>query len=127
MPVIMTMSHLTTVSIYIRQIFYADDAAAAGKLQKIKDWWKHLLNTGPMYGYYPKPSKTWLIVKPHMYATAKALFPDINVTQKGHRYLGSYIGADEGLAEFVDNEVEEWKKDITGLAEIASSEPQLAY
>ena len=111
----------------LRQIFYADDAAGAGKLGKIKNWWELLQNIGPMYGYHPKPSKTWLIVKPDMYDAAKALFPDIKVTKKGHRYLGSYIGAEDGLKEFVDNEVEEWNKDITGLAEIASSEPQLAY
>ena len=111
----------------LRQIFYADDAAAAGKLENIKNWWQLLQNIGPMYGYHPKPSKTWLIVKPDMYDTAKALFPNINVTKKGHRYLGSYIGAEEGLADFVGDEIEEWKMDITGLAEIASSEPQLAY
>ena len=112
---------------HLRQIFYADDAAAAGKLENIKNWWQLLQNIGPMYGYHPKPSKTWLIVKPDMYDTAKALFPNINVTKKGHRYLGSYIGAEEGLADFVGDEIEEWKMDITGLAEIASSEPQLAY
>ena len=80
-----------------------------------------------MYGYHPKPSKTWLIVKPEIYDAAKRLFPDVNVTKKGHRYLGSYIGTEEGLEEFVDEQIDEWKKDITGLTEIASSEPQLAY
>ena len=96
-------------------------------IEKIKHWWLLLQNIGPMYGYHPKPSKTWLIVKPELYDVAKRLFPDIHVTKRGHRYLGSYIGTDEGLADYVDSEIEEWKKDITGLAEIASSEPQLAY
>ncbi len=55
------------------------------------------------------------------------MFPDVNVTMKGHRYLGSYIGQETGLAEFVESEIVDWKSDITGLTEIASSEPQLAY
>ena len=41
--------------------------------------------------------------------------------------MGDYIGTEDGLAEFVENEIVDWKKDITDLAEIASSEPQLAY
>ncbi len=111
----------------LKQIFYADDAGAGGKLDNIKKWWLELQRIGPLYGYYPKPSKTWLIVKPEFYYTAKTLFPDINVTSKGHRYLGSYIGQEDGLAEYIEGEIEDWKRDITGLAEIASSEPQLAY
>ncbi len=111
----------------LRQIFYADDAAAGGTLEKIMEWWQHLQSLGPLFGYYPKPSKTWLIVKPELYEVAKKMFPGINVTDRGHRYLGSYIGTEDGLAEYVDSEIEEWKKDITGLARIASSEPQLAY
>ena len=51
----------------LRQIFYADDAAAAGTLEKIKHWWLLLQNIGPMYGYHPKPSKTWLIVMLFVY------------------------------------------------------------
>ena len=79
------------------------------------------------YGYHPKPSKTWLIVKPEFYEAAKEMFMDVKVTDKGHRYLGSYIGSEAGLEEFVNEQIEDWKKDITGLTEIASAEPQLAY
>ena len=80
-----------------------------------------------MYGYHPKPSKSWLIVKPEFKEEADRLFSDVQVTDKGHRYLGSYIGSESGLLEFINNEIESWNADIEGLSKIASSEPQLAY
>ena len=51
----------------------------------------------------PKPSKSWLIVKPAFIDEANTLFDDVNITDKGHRYLGSYIGAEAGLAEFIED------------------------
>ena len=112
---------------YPKQVWYADDSAAGGKLDQLMKWWKDLKDHGPMYGYYPKPSKTWLIVKPEHATKAKELFPDVQITTKGHRYLGSYIGTEEGVKEFILNETESWKADILGLVDIAANEPQLAY
>ena len=111
-----------------KQIWYADDAAAGGKLEKILHWWNQLCNAGPWYGYHPKPSKTWLIVKEEYEEKAKNMFPsDINITSIGHRYLGSYIGTEAGKKEFIDEQITEWEKDITSLSDIAQREPQLAY
>ena len=61
----------------------------------------------PSFGYFPKPSKTWLIVKPEFLEKAKVLFgdSDINITDRGHKYLGSYIGCDSGKAVFVKSQV----------------------
>ena len=112
---------------YPKQVWYADDSAAGGKLDQLMKWWKDLKDQGPMYGYYPKPSKTWLIVKPEHATKAKELFPDVQITTKGHRYLGSYIGTEEGVKEFILKETESWKADILGLVDIAANEPQLAY
>ena len=58
---------------------------------------------------------------------ARSMFPDINITDKGHRYLGSYIGTDSGAQEFILDQVNTWKNDITAIADIATKEPQLAY
>ena len=30
---------------------------------EMKTWWDTLMTEGPKYGYYPKPSKSFLIVK----------------------------------------------------------------
>ena len=45
------------------QVWYADDSSASGELEEMKKWWAILFSTGPKYGYFPKPSKTLLIVK----------------------------------------------------------------
>ena len=46
-----------------KQVWYADDSASAGKITEMKKWWDELNATGPKFGYYPKPSKTIMIVK----------------------------------------------------------------
>ena len=85
----------------LRQVWYADDSASGGKLEQIKLWWDDIQQHGPMFGYYPKPSKTWLIVKPDHLEKAKTLFPDVNITDTGHRYLGSCIDDSTGLGDFI--------------------------
>ena len=111
----------------VKQIWYADDSAAGGELNAIRSWWDNLCQTGPLFGYYPKPSKTWVICKPEYEEKAKAIFPDLNITSVGQRYLGSFIGTEQGKEDFIDRKVEEWCKDLHQLAEIASREPQIAY
>ncbi len=74
-----------------KQVWYADDAAGGGKIKDLESWWNKLCSTGPLFGYYPKPSKTWVIVKSEHYEAAKEAFPDLNITTVGHKYLGSYF------------------------------------
>ena len=54
-----------------------DDATAAGQLAPILQWWKQLLSLGPLYGYYPNATKTYLIVKPQRSETT--ILGDTNV------------------------------------------------
>ena len=98
-----------------KQIWYADDAAGGGKLEALRSWWDQLQETGPLFGYHPKPQKTWLIVKPNMLDKAKAMFPDIQITDEGHRYLGSYIGSDTGKEKYVEEKVHEWIHEIKDI------------
>ena len=111
----------------IKQIWYADDSAASGQLSEVRQWWDNLLNIGPHYGYFPKASKTWLIVKSDYEEAAKEMFKDVNITTVGHKYLGSFIGTEEGVKDFIEDQIVSWSKDIRDLSRIAESEPQLAY
>ncbi len=68
-----------------------------------------------------------MIVKPKYLQTAEEVFPDINITEVGHKYLGSFIGTTAGTKEFIERKVEEWIKDVEKLSDIANREPQVAY
>ena len=47
----------------LKQVWFADDASAAGKLVGIRNWWNNMTKIGPEYCYFPNASKTWVIVK----------------------------------------------------------------
>ena len=96
-------------------------------MQSLKGWWSDLCSAGPLFGYFPKPSKTWVIVKPEKYEEAKEAFPELNITAVGHKYLGSYIGSREGTIEFVESKVKEWIENVIELSGIATREPQIAF
>ena len=112
-----------------KKLFYADDGAGGGTLDQVLCWWNEIQKLGPSFGYFPTPSKTWLIVKPEFLEKAKVVFADsdINITDQGHKYLGSYIGGVSGKAVFVKSQVDEWISNVNALAKIAKTEPQLAY
>lgn len=88
LPLIMELDSLS------KQLWFADDAAAAGSLQEMKQWWDKLVERGPKYGYCVNPSKTWLVVKECHLNHAKEIFKDtgVQVTTDGKVYLGSFIG-----------------------------------
>ena len=46
-----------------KHVAFADDFTVAGKIEEIKGSWDSLCNIGPKYGYFPKPEKSYLIVK----------------------------------------------------------------
>ena len=110
-----------------KQIYYADDGGAAGTLTGLKRWWDEVQKDGPMFGYFPNPSKTWLVVKEAHLDRATEMFSDIKISVEGRKYLGSFIGTEDGKTKFVDEKIGEWSKDIDALAQIGISEPQLAY
>ena len=70
-PLAMAMYAVATVPLIeklqntnTKQVWYADDATAGGTLLHLKAWWTMLSSSGPSYGYFVNPGKTWLIVKP---------------------------------------------------------------
>ena len=114
---------------FCKQAWYADDSSAAGKLQEVKTWWQQLNTLGPRYGYYPKASKSILIIKDEsLLPLATELFAgyNIEITCQGERHLGAVIGNERFKAQFVNNKVKKWVLDVEALAKIANEEPQAA-
>ena len=77
-----------------KQVWYADDSAAVGKIHQIREWWNKLMDCGLAFGYFPNPSKTWLVIKPEHLGEASRVFADtgVSITLEGRPYLGGAIG-----------------------------------
>ena len=69
----------------VKQAWYADDATAASTCTKLRRWWDELSTHGPLFGYYPNPPKTYVIVKEEYEASAVDIFDGtgIHVTTEG--------------------------------------------
>ena len=134
-PLAMHMYALATLPLIqrlpssVKQVWYADDAAALGSLACCRDWWDVLAKIGPSYGYFPNPNKTWLIMKEACYADALAAFEgtNINVTCSGHPYLGSAVGTPTFVDNFASEKIAQWCNEIRLLSAVALTQPHAAY
>ena len=48
-------------------------------IANLREWWNELCCLGPSFGYYPNPSKTWLVTKSDCVSTAAKAFDGTNV------------------------------------------------
>ena len=112
-----------------KQAGFADDLIGAEKLVGLRNYWDNINTYGPLLGYYPKASKSWLVVKENLFADAKRIFDgtEINITTQGRKYLGGFIGTEEARMQYAQSLVKKWVNQLNNLAEIARSEPQAAY
>ena len=67
-PLAMPFYALSTVPLInklpsAKNVWYADDAAAVGKINDIRKWWNDIVTYGSGFGYFVNASKTWLVVK----------------------------------------------------------------
>ena len=113
----------------MKHVAYADDLGGGSKLEKLREWWDKTVQFGPSYGYHPKPSKSWLIVKESEFDRAIQIFQgtEINITKSGQKYLGGFVGTEEAIHEYVQELVADWVEQLDVLTSIARSEPQAAY
>jgi hypothetical protein len=113
----------------VTQVWFADDNAAGGQVVRLRSYWDTLKTVGPPYGYNPKPSKTYLIVKDQeMLQRANEIFAGegVQITAEGERHIGAALGSDNFKTEYVSRKVANWVKDVADLADIAKEEPQCA-
>ena len=134
-PLAMAMYGLATIPLirrldaHCKQVWYADDSAAIGPLDKVKLWWDTLLNEGPKYGYYPNSTKTWLVVEESQLESANDIFSNtgVNVTTEGRPYLGAAIGTRSYVDKYMKGKVDQWVSTVETLSSIANSQPHAAY
>ena len=122
-----------------KQVWYADDATGCDKLEKLKHWFDVLLEYGPRYGYYPKPSKCILVVKVDKYEEAKKIFKrsglhvqlvgskdtGIEINCEGTHHLGAAVGNTEFKKNYVKRKVDNWILAVK-KAEVAATQPHAA-
>ena len=120
---------LLNVNTTTKRIAFADDFSGVGTLLQLKEWWLTINKHGPLIGYNPNASKSFLIVKPAYLEEAKQLFSDseVIVTSEGHKHLGAVVGTTEYKNKFVNLKVNNWVKEITTLSHIAKVHPHVAY
>ena len=113
----------------VKQVWYADDATAAGQLKNLRQWWDNLVFHGPDFGYFVNPSKTSLIVKEGHQLDAIACFENTNVkiTTNGKSHLGAALGTEEFVNGFVKDKVQQWVEEVKLLSVIAQTQPHAAY
>ena len=46
-----------------QRVVFADNFSVAGNLDSIKDYWEKLTAINSKYGYFPKPTTSYLIIK----------------------------------------------------------------
>ena len=61
------------------QSWYADDSSCVANLKDLRVWFDKLCDLGPDYGYYPEPSKSFLVIDPSDLQSAQDLFRDTGV------------------------------------------------
>ena len=84
---------------------------------------------GPFLGYFPEPTKSWLIVKPEYLVQAVDVFAGtgINITDEGRKHLGAVIGSEKYKVKYVNEQIDKWVEELSKLADIALIEPHAVY
>ena len=86
-------------------------------------------NSGPSYGYYANPAKTWLIVKEDHLQSAKMTFTStgVNITTHGKRHLSAALGSMSFIESYVQCKVSQWVDTVKTLSCIALTQSHAAY
>ena len=103
-----------------KEVVFADDQTIAGNIKEIEQYRELLLQVDPKYGYYPKPSKSHLIVKEEHLDKTKFIFKgsEAEIAKIGQRHLGAAVGSKEFKREYIESVVNNWKDQLMYLSKI---------
>ena len=114
----------------VKQIWLADDATGAGKLEALRICWDTVIKEGEKVGYFVNESKSWIIIKdPNRLDEAKEIFRDskIKFTLEGKRHLGAALGNEEFKVSYMKEKIEKWCSEVNKLSGFAETQPQAAF
>jgi len=87
-----------------------------------------LFSRGPAFGYFPRPTKSFVVVSERFKGEAEAVFGGLCVhVVTGHKFLGGFIGSLSARDDYVLSKVHKWAGYINILVDVALTQPQLAY
>ena len=111
----------------VLQIWYADDSAAIAKLKKLEIWLKNLIEEGPVFGYFPELSKSFLVVDKQYAEEPRHIIDKYSITiVEGKRFLGGFFGDGNEKDIYLKKKELEWVDKIEKLSFKAKTEPQCA-
>ena len=98
----------------ISQVWFADNSTAASTCQWLRAWWDDLVTHGPSFGYFPKASQNFWVVKEEYAKEAERAFANtsVSITTHGKRHLGATVSSKAFKNEFVSAKVKTWCKEI---------------
>ena len=112
----------------VLQPWYADDSAAQGRASEVERFFDLLTEQGREVGYKPSPDKCVVICDPADAPAAKQRLHRFNFQYKeGDRYIGGFLGSDDGRKEWLWKKIERWRRGINTLNNFATHYPQSAY
>ena len=125
------LDHISVNELNAKEVAFADDFTVAGKLSNVKDYWSQLTSIGPKYGYFPKASKSYLIIKEDQLPNATALFDNSDVNIAVCIFLslslGAIVASGSYNREYVHELVKDWNSQLRMLSNMVEIQPQAAY
>ncbi|MEO7176741.1 MAG: reverse transcriptase domain-containing protein [Saprospiraceae bacterium] len=124
-----------------KQVWYADDATGCDSFERMRQWFDALQSKGPKYGYFPKPSKCILVVKPERFSKGQEIFKGtgvslqtdgtkdtgVEINTTGTRHLGAAVGTSDFKTGYVNKKIDSWISALKKLSMVANSQPHAAF
>ena len=91
-----------------KEVAFANDFTIAQKIEGIRSYWELLQQVGLLHGYFPNPSKSYLMVKEKHLENAIETFrgSKVKITSEGKKHLGTAIGSKDFKASYVKSIVD---------------------